>query len=67
MTTGSSAWRRSAQLAAEACGSRSITAVLRPLAAKATAKCRATVVLPAPPFWLMSATVCMALALNWYM
>ena len=67
MTTGSSASRRSAQLAAEACGSRSMIAVLRPLLAKATARCRATVVLPAPPFWLMSATVCMAVALGWYM
>ena len=43
------------QLAAEAWGPRSITAVLRPAAAEATARCKARVVFQEPPFWLTMA------------
>ena len=59
-TTGSSAARRSAHLAADAWGSRSSTAVLRPAVLDATARCRARVVLPEPPFWLMTDTTFMS-------
>src|SRR6266849_1421060 len=53
-TAGFSARLKSRQAVAEACGSRSTTAA--PSAA-ATARCRANVVFPVPPFWLMTAIV----------
>lgn len=36
-----------------------MTAVLRPAAAEATARCRARVVFPDPPYWLTMAMVFM--------
>lgn len=59
ITSGASAARRSAQLAAVACGSRSMMAVVCPARAAAVARCTARVVFPAPPFWLMMATIFM--------
>ena len=41
---------RPAQRVSDCCGSRSITATLRPASAQAAARCASTVVLPAPPF-----------------
>ena len=56
-TTGNSVSRRSDHFVAEACGSRSITAVLRCSEMEATAKCKARGSFPEPPFWLMTETV----------
>ena len=58
-TPGRSALRRSDPLEAEAWGLRSITAVLRPVAAEATARCKVRVVFPEPPFWLTMAMLFM--------
>ena len=58
-TTGAEDPRRSPHPAAVPCGSRSSTATLRPCCTSATARCRASVVFPAPPLALMIAMVCM--------
>ena len=58
-TAGEGLLRLSDQLAAEACGSRSKRAVFMPRRSAATARWMATVVLPAPPFWLIMAMVFM--------
>ena len=59
-TTGASDARSPAQAEADPCGSRSTKAVVRPACSPATASPHARVVLPAPPFRLMRATVYMA-------
>ena len=58
--TGVAASRRSPQLQAVACGSRSIMTELAPAFSAAMERERARVVLPAPPFWAISAIVLMA-------
>ena len=57
MTSGRSASRRLAQRLAEACGSMSIIADAWTERSNATARHRATVVLPVPPFCAISAIV----------
>ena len=56
---GATLSRESAQPAAEACGSRSITTAGVPVSSAATARLMASVVFPAPPFWEMRAMTCM--------
>ena len=48
----------SPQSAALACGSRSTTAAEPPAPSKSTARWTASVVLPVPPYWAITATVC---------
>ena len=54
-TAGHSVSRSCAQVHALACGSRWMTAGRSPVSAAAQARFRASVVLPAPPFWAMRA------------
>ena len=58
ITTGVADSRRSLQLVAVACGSRSTMAEDSPARAAATAMETLTVVLPEPPFWAMTEIVC---------
>src|SRR5215470_3039960 len=58
-TTGLSASRRSLQLLAVDCGSRSTIAVTFPASCAATASASVRVVLPVPPFWAMTAMTSM--------
>ena len=64
MMAGVSAVRRSPHLQADAWGSRSTIRVETPCFSAATASESASVVLPVPPFWAMSAIVCMSTRLE---